>query len=247
MGAIHYMKKILSTVLLSTFIFSGNASAQIVHPIRWNFSTNKISNGVHELIIKATLEKGWHLYGQKSYGDDGPVPTSFHYILNSNYELVDSTSEETLIKKFEPLFEAELNYFEDEATFTQKVKIRSKDSVEIKGELEFMICNESSCQPPSTVPFSFKVEGVQPSIISREIFLSFLIAVFTLLGIYLIGGIKLKHSKDVKHISVPRLLLAILAFSITAYLVPGLWGAPLKLLRNIPAYFYSESPDGFGK
>jgi cytochrome c biogenesis DsbD-like protein len=239
-------KKIQFIVLLLTCFVFKQVTGQIVDPIHWSFSTNKISNGEYELVIKAVLEKDWHLYGQKSYGDDGPVPTSFHFASNVNYELIGTPSEETLIKKYEPLFEAELNYFEHEATFTQKVKIRSKDSIEIKGDFEFMICNESSCQPPSTVPFSFKVEGVQTSIISREIFLSFLIALFTLLGIYLIGGIKLERSKDVKYVSVPRLFLAILAFSITAYLVPGLWGAPLKLMNGITSYFQSESSNGFG-
>ncbi len=99
------------------------------------------------------------MYGQKSYGDEGPIPTSFHFTKTTNYDLVGKTSESKLIKKFEPLFNVELNFFEHEAIFTQKIKIKCDKSFEVKGNLEFMVCNESQCLPPTTVNFNFKVEG----------------------------------------------------------------------------------------
>ncbi|MCE9538461.1 MAG: thioredoxin family protein [Bacteroidetes bacterium] len=145
-------------LLLCTFIFS-DVNAQIFDPVKWDFSSNKISDCEYELIINAKLDGNWHLYGQKSYGDEGPIPTSFHFTKSSNYELIGKAKESKLIKKFEPVWNFELQFFEHNAVFTQKIKINSDKPFEIKGNLEFMVCNESQCLPPTTKDFNFKVEG----------------------------------------------------------------------------------------
>jgi cytochrome c biogenesis protein CcdA len=78
-------------------------------------------------------------------------------------------------------------------------------------------------------------------ILKREIFLVLWIIIFIIMGFYLLGRIKFHHDSDIKHVSVTRLLLAILAFSFSLYLVPGLFGAPLKLIGGFPPpSFYSE-------
>ncbi len=88
---------------------------------------------------------------------------------------------------------------------------------------------------------------VQAGIITREVFIVLWIVIFALLGGYLMGWFKLSHDSELKHVSVTRLMIAILSFSFTIYLVPGLWGAPLKLISGFPPPdFYSESPEGFG-
>jgi len=75
---------------------------------------------------------------------------------------------------------------------------------------------------------------VQANIITREVFLVLWIVIFGLLGAYLMGWFKLPHDSEVKHLSVGRLFFAILIFSFTVYLVPGLNGAPLKLISGFP-------------
>lgn len=62
----------------------------------------------------------------------------------------------------------------------------------------------------------------------REVFLVLWIVIFGLLGMYLLGKLRFSHDSAVSHITVPRLFLAIICLSFTIYLVPGLWGAPLK-------------------
>jgi thiol:disulfide interchange protein len=69
-------------------------------------------------------------------------------------------------------------------------------------------------------------------ILDRDIFLILWIAIFSLMGFYLLGKIKLSHDSDTKHVSVPRLFFAILTFSFVVYLIPGLLGAPLKALSG---------------
>jgi thiol:disulfide interchange protein len=88
---------------------------------------------------------------------------------------------------------------------------------------------------------------VQAGILTREIFIVLWIVIFALLGGYLMGWFKLSHDSEMKYVSVPRLMMAIFAFAFTIYLIPGLWGAPLKLISGFPPPdFYSESPEGFG-
>ena len=80
----------------------------------------------------------------------------------------------------------------------------------------------------------------------RESFLAIWIAIFGTWGIYLLGKITLPHDSPLSHISVGRLLLALLVFSFTFYMIPGLFGAPLKLISAFPPpQTYSESPKGF--
>lgn len=67
-------------------------------------------------------------------------------------------------------------------------------------------------------------------ILDREVFLVIWIVIAILLGVYLLGKLKLPHDSDLKYVSVPRLFMAIGAFAFAVYMIPGLWGAPLKAI-----------------
>ncbi len=69
-------------------------------------------------------------------------------------------------------------------------------------------------------------------ILDREVYLSIWIVILILLGIYLLGKIKLPHDSDLSYIPVPRFMLSIVVFSFAVYLIPGMWGAPLKSLSG---------------
>ncbi|SEL87161.1 Thiol:disulfide interchange protein DsbD [Aquimarina amphilecti] len=88
---------------------------------------------------------------------------------------------------------------------------------------------------------------LQLGLLQREVFLAIWIAVFGTLALYLLGKIKLPHDSPMENISVGRLSMALLTLAFTIYLIPGLWGAPLKLISGFPPpQTYSESPRGFG-
>lgn len=70
-------------------------------------------------------------------------------------------------------------------------------------------------------------------ILNRDIFLALWIVIFGLLGFYLLGKIKLHGDSELSHVPLLRLFLAMLSFAFTIYLVPGLWGAPLKPISSI--------------
>jgi thiol:disulfide interchange protein DsbD len=88
---------------------------------------------------------------------------------------------------------------------------------------------------------------LQLHLLEREVFLAIWIAIFGTLALYLFGKISLPHDSPLTHISVGRLSLGLLVLSFTIYMIPGLWGAPLKLINAFPPPMeYSESPLGFG-
>lgn len=88
---------------------------------------------------------------------------------------------------------------------------------------------------------------LQLHFLEREVFIAVWIAIFAALTLYLFGKIALPHDSPVPHISVGRLYLGLLALLFTVYLIPGLWGAPLKLISAFPPPpAYSESPFGIG-
>lgn len=69
-------------------------------------------------------------------------------------------------------------------------------------------------------------------ILDREIYLAFWIVIFALMGFYLLGKLKLSHDSDLPYLGVPRAILAIIVFSFVVYMIPGMFGAPLKALSG---------------
>ncbi|MES2239323.1 MAG: cytochrome c biogenesis protein CcdA [Bacteroidota bacterium] len=86
---------------------------------------------------------------------------------------------------------------------------------------------------------------LQLHILEREVFIAIWIAIFGALALYLFGKISLPHDSPIVRISVGRLLMGLLVLTFTIYLIPGLWGAPLKIINAFPPPMeYSESPMG---
>lgn len=102
------------------------------------------------------------------------------------------------------------------------------------------------------IAFAFKFLStadttMQWHLLEREVFIAIWIAVFGTLGLYLLGKIRLPHDSPVEKLSVGRTMMATLTIAFTMYLIPGLWGAPLKIVNAfLPPDFYAESPKGFG-
>ena len=77
-------------------------------------------------------------------------------------------------------------------------------------------------------------------LLDREVFVVLWIVIFALLGFYLLGKIRFSHDSDLKHVSVPRLFMAIISFGFSIYMIPGLWGAPLKAISAFAPPLYTQ-------
>lgn len=81
--------------------------------------------------------------------------------------------------------------------------------------------------------------------LQRELFVAIWVIIFGLLGIYLLGKLRLSHDSETMHISVGRLVFSIISLTFALYLLPGIWGAPLKLISGFPPpEFYKEWKTG---
>ena len=147
------MKKLV--VFLSLFVVSIGFS-QIHDPVKWDTSVEKISETEYDLIINASIEKNWHLYSQ-NVPEDGPIPTSFSFETTNNFEIVSKTSEEKGVTVNDPVFEMKIKYFENKATFKQRIILLSKNAFTINGSVEFMVCDDASCLPPTEVDLTFTI------------------------------------------------------------------------------------------
>jgi thiol:disulfide interchange protein DsbD len=88
---------------------------------------------------------------------------------------------------------------------------------------------------------------IQAHLLEREVFLGIWIAIFGTWAVYLFGKLTLPHDSTLTHLSIGRLFMAIFVTIFTIYLIPGLWGAPLKIISGFPPPMtYSESPNGIG-
>lgn len=137
-------------------LFSLTLSAQM-DPVSWS-SEVQVSGDVVTLKLKATIDEGWHLYSQ-FVEEGGPIPTSFTIAASEDFS-GDFVFEEEgeLHKEYDPNFEMELAFFANEAVFTTELKALKEDFT-INGELEFMVCNDEMCLPPTFVDFRAEIQG----------------------------------------------------------------------------------------
>jgi DsbC/DsbD-like thiol-disulfide interchange protein len=145
------MKKVL--LLMIVFMVSAGAYAQIESPVKWSYAAKKLNNNEAVILLRATIQDGWHIYSQ-NVKDGGPIKTSFKFIPSKEYALVGKTSEPMPVTKYEDAFKMNVSYFEKTVTFQQKIKLKSNKVTAIKGQLEFMTCNDKKCLPPDDVDFT---------------------------------------------------------------------------------------------
>ncbi|WP_242118341.1 protein-disulfide reductase DsbD family protein [Aestuariivivens sediminicola] len=147
------MKKTL-LILLFGMLTLFKVSAQIVEPVTWTTSVEKISDSEYYLVSTATIDKGWHLYSQ-DVPEGGPIPTTFSYDdQGGKITLSGNTSEEEGHTVNDPVFEMEIKFFEDKANFKQKITL-NESVVAVEGMVEFMVCDDTKCLPPTEVDLTF--------------------------------------------------------------------------------------------
>jgi DsbC/DsbD-like thiol-disulfide interchange protein len=149
------MKKLLTLFLFAIPVL---ANAQIENPVKWDFTAKKINANTYEVHMKANIDAGWHLYAQEA--GEGPVPTTFKFSKNPLVATAGKIKEQGKLKKaFDKNFDSELKYYENEVNFVQTVTVKGKATTQVKGSVEFMVCDDHQCLPPKEVPFAVPVGG----------------------------------------------------------------------------------------
>lgn len=174
-----YFSKTLRISLFSLLFFFAFSfsSAQVHTPVKWSHESRDLGNDQHELIFKASIEKGWHLYSQ-NIKEGGPIPTSFFFNSLEGIEFTgDVTIEEVegfeegsvlhrvnfdepeAIEEQDPNFGMLVKYFGEDVEFSRKIRLQTEKPLVLDGFLEYMCCDDEKCLPPSEVDFSFSFNG----------------------------------------------------------------------------------------
>lgn len=134
-------------LIITLFFAVLSSQAQVLNPVTWTSVTQKISDTEYNLIFKADIEEKWHLYSQ-DMPEGGALPTEFIYDSVSrinSYNLIGKTLESKFITAYDQVFEMDLNYFDKEASFTQKIEIIDPKLKSIDVEISFQACDDVRC------------------------------------------------------------------------------------------------------
>jgi DsbC/DsbD-like thiol-disulfide interchange protein len=147
------MKKIVLVLLV---IFSaGMAFGQ--NPVSWSYEAKKKSDGVYEIVITAELSSPWHLYSQNT-GKGGPIPTKITFKPNPLVTKTGSVKEIGKVEKhFDENFKTDVLYYSGKVEFVQTVKLKGNSKTNIAGTVEYMVCDDSKCLPPTKKTFDLKL------------------------------------------------------------------------------------------
>ncbi len=148
------MKKISCSILLLFVAFQ--MKAQIKDPVIWSYVAKRTNGNEVTLFIKATLLDDWHIYSVNQK-EGGPQRTIFEFVKSKDYELVGKVSEPKPLVKYEQVFGMNVNYFTKSVVFSQRVKLRVKQT-NVKVKVSFMACTDKECLPPADVSFSITVK-----------------------------------------------------------------------------------------
>jgi thiol:disulfide interchange protein len=150
------MKKTSLLILLFSIFFLTSYS-QVLNPVKWNFSSEKISDGIYALRFEAKIDKGWHMYGL-NIPSGGPVATSFIFENEQNIPFITTIEPiQKPVTRYDSTFSMEVELFSEGVVFVRKLKLVDNKSVTIKGAVTFMACDDSRCLPPKDVGFSFNI------------------------------------------------------------------------------------------
>ena len=153
------MKKFLRLITFLVMLVPFVAKAQILEPVQWTVETEKLNKNEYNIVFKAEIEDGWHLYSQNTpFG--GPMPLYFEFIDTLGIERQGGVAEPKAIVHYSDIFEIDEHFFENEAVFTQRVKLL-EDAATVTGVITGQTCKESCIQ----LEYEFEVQLGEPAVI----------------------------------------------------------------------------------
>ncbi len=149
------MKKfiLIPIFFLSSLVAFGQSS-----PVKWTFSAKQIADKTYELRYSAKVNDPWHIYSQTT-PEGGPLPTKISLFRNPLLMIQGSAWEIGKMQtKHEDVFDIDVKYYEGQVDFVQVIKLKNKAKTKAVGSIEFMLCKDEQCLPPTTVEFNIPIE-----------------------------------------------------------------------------------------
>ena len=149
------MKKIF--IALCILLVALQGQSQKLAPVKWDYQAVKIGEKQYNIIITANVDAPWHIYSQ--FVKKGPVPTTVQFAKNPLVVLNGSTKEVGKIeKKFDKNFDAVIGSFGGKVQFIQAVTLKVNTKTKLTGTIEYMVCNEERCLPPTKQSFEVDIQ-----------------------------------------------------------------------------------------
>ena len=157
------MKRINFLSLLFILFIGFSASGKAQNPVSWKFLLENAGNGEVNLVARATIQQGWHLY-DTNIPDGGPTPTSISFDHIAGAQPIGKFHAEgaTPHVAYDEVFQMKIGTFDGTVRFVQKLKITDKSAFTVIGDVRAQACDDKTCTPPLPVEFSFK-SGDLPS------------------------------------------------------------------------------------
>ncbi len=160
-----YTKFIL--LFVSLFLFSTTAFSQMYDPVKWSIEQKATGSNSADIIIKAKIDNGWHLYGL-NIPDGGPRPTQIDFEKLENAKKAGGIQTKSkLIESYDPNFDMTLNWYAGEAVFVQKITFDDPDAVYAEVAVNYMVCDDQSCLPPTEELMKIGKPGLTPKVVAK--------------------------------------------------------------------------------
>lgn len=151
------MKQALLLIVFATSIFSASAQTGSAKQVKWEFSSKKLADKKYEVKMTATMAGTFHIYAVNA-GVEGPVPTKITFTPNPLIALQGKITEQgKKITKVEEVWGGKVNFYEKSVSFVHIVTTKTAVKTNLNGKIEFMVCNDEVCLPPSEVPFKIQI------------------------------------------------------------------------------------------
>lgn len=154
------MKKILFVIF--SLILTTGLFAQIKDPVGWKYEIVKQSGNNYQLVITATVPKPWHIYSQNT-PKGGPIPTKIN--VNSNPLILVAAGKAKEIGKLEKTLDKNFSakgvqvlFYGDQVQFIQNITLKGAVKTNVSGSVEYMVCDDSQCLPPTKKSFDIKIQ-----------------------------------------------------------------------------------------
>jgi thiol:disulfide interchange protein DsbD len=149
----------MKKIFLSFAIVFITITAFAQSPVTWAFTSKKINENVYEVIMTATILKGWHLYAQDQPKDAIAQPTSFQFNSNPFLKFDGKVKEVGKLEKYkDKVLDVSAYQYSNKVNFIQLVKLKGKAKTTVNGKLEYQTCDDKKCLPPKTIPFTIALK-----------------------------------------------------------------------------------------
>ena len=135
------MRLVLALIILLLH-FSPGFGQNEDNPVIWSHEVNKLAENDYELIFKAKIADGWHIFSQFT-DENGSLPSEFTFLKSGeDYELLGTATESETVTEYSDIFEVDETFFINNAVFTQRIKLLNAELSQIDVELFYQVCKE---------------------------------------------------------------------------------------------------------